>query len=121
MDAGIDAFQEGLDTLGAKSVKMATDLATAGIKTITEYMDSKGFSSEEIKEYVRLLEQASKDGTPVMNETYDANFTRFSNEVVLEQKKYKELAGQLQTNSTNLNDLITEFRNEICTTSPFSN
>ena len=115
VDAGIDKFKDGLSDVATNAIAIATETAKTGIKEITEALKAANFDSDAIKEYTRLLEESKgvgTDGFSVLGEAYDANFTRYVEEIATTQTEFAEISKKLEDNAGSMTTLIDEFKNK---------
>ena len=104
-----------ISDVATNAIAIATETAKTGIKEITEALKAANFDSDAIKEYTRLLEESKgvgTDGFSVLGEAYDANFTRYVEEIATTQTEFAEISKKLEDNAGSMTTLIDEFKNK---------
>ena len=115
IEAGIDLFQEGLSAVATKAIELATGTAKAGMNAVIAEAEAAGISAPQIEEYRRLIKDSKDvgaDGFSVLGEAYDANFTRYVEEIATTQTEFAEISKQLKNNAGSMTTLIDDFKSK---------
>jgi len=115
IEAGIDAFQKGLSAVATNAIEFATGTAKTAMNVVIAEAEAAGISAPQIEEYRRLIEDSKgvgTDGFSVLGEAYDANFTRYVEEIATTQTEFAEISKQLKNNAGSMTTLIDDFKNK---------
>ena len=113
VNTGIDAFKAGLSGISKTAIDAATDVATDVVVKVTAALKAEGFGTESIDEYTRIISESKgvgADGFSVLGEAYDANFTRYVQEIATTQTDFNLITQELKDNSGNIAALIADFK-----------
>ena len=113
VDKGIELFKSGLSGVADDVIDYATDISKNAVTAITKALTDAGYGTESIDEYTRLISESKNigaDGFTVLGEAYDANFTRYVQEITTTQTEFNKITKELKDNSSNMSQLIDDFK-----------
>jgi len=112
-EAGIDKFKKGLSDVADNAIDVATKVSKTAIVEVTKALTDAGYGTDSIDEYTRIISDSKRvgtDGFSVLGEAYDANFTRYVQEIATTQTAFDEITKDLKDNSSNMSVLIDDFK-----------
>jgi len=113
VEAGIDAFKVGLSDVADNAIDVATKVSKTAIVEVTKALTDAGFGTKSIDEYTRIISESKgvgADGFSVLGEAYDANFTRYVQEIATTQTAFDEITTDLKSHTGNMSELIADFK-----------